>query len=81
MKRTCRAIVVVLVTIVMGSFQMRASGQEPKTPNHVHYKEPAQQSVSPTSASIAPSSANVYHPEEVRRRSVCVVLRCSTFVR
>src|SRR5438477_5927916 len=47
-------VVAVLVVLTLMSFQVIASAQDQMpSPNHVHYKQPAQQSVSPTGA-IAP---------------------------
>src|SRR5215510_6209739 len=46
------AIAVLAAAVTISGLQL-ASAQEQKSPNHVHYKEPAQQTVSPTGA-IAP---------------------------
>lgn len=51
MKHTRLVLVVACLTVIANQANIRA--QDPKTPNHVHYKEPAQQGVSPTGA-IAP---------------------------
>src|SRR5438034_11610751 len=48
------AILAIATVFIPAVFQTDASAQDQKpVPNHVHYKEPAQQSVSPTGA-IAP---------------------------
>ncbi len=52
MKEVRFAIIALGALITIGTFHM-ASAQNPPMPNHVHYKEPAQQGVSPTGA-IAP---------------------------
>lgn len=46
------AIAVIAAMVTMSGFRV-ACAQEQRSPNHVHYKEPAQQGVSPTGA-IAP---------------------------
>jgi tetratricopeptide (TPR) repeat protein len=46
-------VVVIVAILAWTGFPRCISGQDQKAPNHVHYKEPAQQAVSPTGA-IAP---------------------------
>src|ERR1044072_136878 len=43
----------ITAALVVGGVQLGVFAQEQKLPNHVHYKEPAQQGVSPTGA-VAP---------------------------
>lgn len=52
MRKAHSAILVIAAIVTIGGLRV-ARAQDPKMPNHVHYKEPAQQGVSPTGA-IAP---------------------------
>src|SRR6185369_3867797 len=47
------AVATIVVVLAMAGFQKELRAQDQKAPNHVHYKEPAQQTTSPTGA-IAP---------------------------
>src|SRR4051794_5973724 len=47
------AVVAIASVLALAGFQSELRAQDQKAPNHVHYKEPAQQTTSPTGA-VAP---------------------------